>query len=70
MTANTDAKVLEERETADEKRLRLAQEYLDKLGAAETKDELDTHTLISSQLEEDAVCTISLVTLSFHSFTW
>jgi hypothetical protein len=46
----------EARETADEKRLRLAQDYLDRLGAVQNdEDDRPRDDIISHQLEEDAV---------------
>lgn len=47
---------VDDRETADEKRLRLAQEYLGRLGAVEQEDRPDDD-IIAQRLDQDEVCT-------------
>ena len=52
-----DIKALKEAlETADEKRVRLAQDYLARLGAVEDEGRPEDDDLVAQQLEEDAVC--------------
>lgn len=50
----------DDKETADEKRLRLAQEYLEKLGAVEAEDKPDAD-LIAERLDQDEVSNFNII---------